>query len=63
MNELIYLVYDEDNLICGFVSLCAVVTFMEEYRANSEIPMYLVDASTGEVIDTWVNGAWENGDY
>lgn len=63
MNELNYLVYDGGDLICSFVSLCAVITFMEEYRSNSEVPMCLVDANTGEVINTWVSGAWENGDY
>lgn len=66
MNELNYLVYDGGDLLCGFVSLCTAVTFCEEWRhpnADRPIPVYLVDPTTGEVINTWVNGVWENGDY
>lgn len=63
MNDFTYYVYDGSNLVCGFVSLCAATTFIEEWRHNSPVPVSLVDPSTGEVVDTWVNGEWENGDY
>lgn len=63
MNEFMYLVYDGGDLLAGFVSLATTVTFMEGYRFDSPIAMDMVDAHTGEVIDTWVNGKWENGDY
>lgn len=62
MNGMTYLVYDGGELLAGFVSLCVAVTFIEEWRTNSNIPVDLVDANTGEVIDTYVNDCWENGD-
>lgn len=57
-----YYVYDGGDLLAGFISLAVAVTFVEDWRPNSEIPMYLVDAATGEVVDTYVNGAWDTGD-
>lgn len=63
MNELNYLVYGDYGLMAGFVSLYTAAFFMEKYCDDSCLHMYLVDASTGEVINTWIDGAWENGDY
>ncbi len=63
MNEFVYYVYDGGDLLAAFVSLCTTVNFIEGWRGNSSIPMDMVDAHTGEVVDTWVNGKWENGDY
>lgn len=62
MNDIIYLVYDGGDLVAGFVSLAAVVNFIEDWRHDSAVPVDLVDAKTGEVIDTWVNGRWDTGD-
>lgn len=63
MNDFMYYVYDNDVLIAGFCNLCTAVTFCEEWHHNSPAPVFLVDPTTGEVIDTWVNGKWEGGDY
>lgn len=66
MSNFNYLVYDDGDLIAGFVSLCAAVAFVEEWRhpgAIRPIPVDLVDPETGEVLDTWVNGVWERGRY
>ena len=63
MNELIYHVYDRGELIAGFPSLCTAVNFCEEWRHTSDIPVDLVDGNTGEVVDTYLNGKWENGNF
>lgn len=63
MNEIIYLVYDGNELVGGFVSLAVAVDFAENWRLTEDAPVHLVDAHTGEVVDTWVNSRWENGDY
>lgn len=53
-----FLVFDGDDLVAGFVSLCAAETFIEDWRADSPIPVTLADNSNGMVVNTWVNGAW-----
>ena len=58
-----YYVYDCGELLAGFVSLATAVNFIEGWRFDSPIPVDLVAADTGEVMDTWVNGAWEYGNY
>ena len=63
MNEFMYLVYDGGDLLAGFPMLVTAVNFTESYRADSNIPLDLVSAEDGEVLDTWVNGRWENGTY
>ena len=67
MSEFNYFIYDGADLIAGFVSLCTAVTFCEEWRHgdtfSANIPVDLVDAHTGEVVDTWQNNRWENGNH
>lgn len=66
MNEFNYFIYDGGQLLAGFVSLCTAVTFCEEWRHGDtakDIPVDLVDAHTGEVVDTWRGNRWENGNY
>ena len=66
MTEFNYFIYDGGDLIAAFVSLCTAVSFCEEWRHGDTakpIPVNLVDPNTGEVIDTWLNGRWENGDF
>lgn len=62
MTNIIYHVYDGGELIAGFVSLATTVDFVENWCANSDVPVDIVDANTAEVIDTWMNGKWENWD-
>lgn len=62
MNDFMYYIYDRGELLAGFVSLCTAVTFCEEWT-NSNRNIDLVDSSTGEIIDTWANGQWENGKF
>lgn len=62
MNDFMYYVFDQGILVAGFVSLCTAVTFCEEWT-NSARHIDLVDPTTGEVIDTWANGRWENGSF
>ena len=63
MNDFNYYVYDNGDLVCGFVSLCAATSFCEEWRHNGPAPIDLVDSTTGEILDTWANGRWENGSF
>jgi hypothetical protein len=63
MNEFTYLVYDGGELTAEFTFLCTAVNFCEGWRANSVAPVDLVDAKTGEVVDTWVEGEWENSKF
>lgn len=63
MNEFLYHVYDRGNLIGGFPLLCTAVNFCESWRVDSPIGVDLVDGNTGEVIDTWVNGHWDDGSF
>lgn len=62
MNDFTYYIYDQGELLAGFVSLCAAVTFCEEWT-NSPRNIDLVDSNTGEIIDTWADGHWENGKF
>lgn len=62
MNDFLYYVYDRGDLIGGFPLLCTAVNFCESWRTNS-IGVDLVDGTTGEIIDTWINGQWENGRF
>lgn len=59
--EFNYEVYDDGVLVAGFVSLATAVDFAENWRHDSTIPVDLVAINTSEVIDTWANGKWENG--
>lgn len=61
MEDIIYLVYDGSDMIAGFTYLATTVVFIEWYRPYSPVAMSMVDAKTGEVVDTWQNGAWESG--
>lgn len=63
MNEFTFLVYDGSELTAGFTFLCTAVNFCEDYRTNSVVPVNLVYAKTGEVVDTWVEGEWENSKF
>lgn len=62
MNDFRYYIYDMGDLVAGFVSLCAATTFCEDWT-NSARHIDLVDSTTGEIIDTWVDGKWENGKF
>lgn len=62
MNDFNYYIYDSGELLCGFVSLCTAVNFCEDWHRGTR-HIDLVDAHTGEVLDTWINGAWENGNF
>lgn len=57
-----YVIYDNGELLAGFVSLCMAVVFASEWH-NGSRRIDIVNAKTGEVIDTWTNGAWENGSF
>lgn len=59
MNEFNYYVYDSGYLIAGFVSLCTAISFCEDW--NNKHPVDLVDACTGEVLDTCHNGKQTKG--
>lgn len=59
---IMYHVYDNGLLIAGFPLLPTAVNFIEEWRHDGK-PVDLVDAETGEVIDTYEKGKWENGNY
>lgn len=59
MNEIVYLIYDCGFRVAGFTSLEDAVWYAE-HRGNLIEPD-LVDAKMGEVIDTYIDGAWENG--
>lgn len=63
MYELNFFVFDDYVMIAGFSTLCAATSYAENYRADSPTPVLVVDGSTGEVLDIWVNGAWENGRF
>lgn len=63
MSGMIYLVYDDGILLAGFMSLVVALNFIENWRTDSDVAVDLVDAATSEVVDTWVNGKWENGVY
>lgn len=63
MESIKYLVYDCGFLVGGFCLLADTVNFMEGYRPDCSCELDMVDAHTGEVIDTWVNGKWESGNY
>lgn len=63
MDEFIYFVYDGGDLLAGFAMFVTAVNFAESWRTNSDMPVMLVYSRTGEVIDTYVNDHWENGDY
>lgn len=63
MSDFNYLVYDNGDLLAGFTMLVTAVTFIEEYRINSSIPVSLVDGHTGEILDTYIRDAWEDGTY
>lgn len=59
MDDIIYCVYDGNEFLAGFQSLAIAVDFAENWRANSLLPIFLVAAETGEVIDEWRKGRWE----
>lgn len=58
-----YLIYDREELVAGFVYLVTAVAFTEEWYYDSTNEVDLVDARAGKIIDTWINGAWENGKF
>lgn len=62
MNEIHYFVYENGDMLAGFATLCTAVTFIEDWRSDS-IPVDLIAANTGEVIDTYVNGAWQKAKF
>ncbi len=62
MDEIHYLVYERGDMLAGFVFLCTAVTFIEGWRSDS-VPVDLIAADTGEVIDTWVNGTWQEAKF
>lgn len=55
-----FFIYDNEILEAGFVSLCAATSYAEDYISAADRYIHVVDAHTGEIIDTWTNGAWEN---
>lgn len=60
MDELTYLLYDGGVLLAGFTMMVTAINFAESWRTNSDIPIDLVNGRTGEILDTYILGAWEN---
>lgn len=64
MTDFNYYIYDDNDLITGFSSLCVAVTFCEDWRVSSRsISINLVDSNTVKMIDTCINRQWENGSF
>lgn len=54
-----YNVYDNGELMAGFMSLCTAVVFMEGWGRSLD----LVDPKTAEVLDTWDGKKWVGGRF